>query len=162
VRRIDADTTTADTRLADYLLEYNPAQTDALTNLTMGAYFPRGRIWTLHARFRYFDPEKRRAGLPEDVGALVEKLEADAATLVLVNTNPVQSRAVVVQAGAYGEHEFTTVTPEGKTEVKNGSPLLTVLLEPGAGARLRFGMRRYVNAPTFAFPWDRDWYGKRN
>ena len=64
-----------------------------------------------------FDPLKRRAGLPDDVGALVEKLSADAATLTLVNTNPVDAREIVVQAGGYGEHRFDAVTIGGKTTV---------------------------------------------
>ena len=51
------------------------------------------------SRFRYFDPENRRAGLPADVGALVEKMAADSATLTLVNTNPVEARIVIVQGG---------------------------------------------------------------
>ena len=63
VRDIEADSTTADTRLADYLMGLNPAVTDALTNLTMGAFLT-GNIWSLHSRFRYFDPVRRRAGLP--------------------------------------------------------------------------------------------------
>ena len=106
------DITTPDTRLADYLLEFSPAETNALVNLTMGAYLPAGKIWTLHARFRYFDPERRRAGLPEDVGALVEQLTDTAATLSLVNVSPVQARTIVVQAGAYGEHTFESVEVE--------------------------------------------------
>jgi hypothetical protein len=157
---IAADPTTADTRLADYLLGYNPVQTDALANLTMGAYFPNGKIWTLHARFRYFDPEKQRAGLPEDVGALVEKLEADSGTVTLVNVNPVEARTIVVQAGGYGEHQFQSVSFDGKTVDAAGSPTVTVRLEPGAGTTLKFAMKRYVNPPTFAFPWDRGWYGR--
>ncbi|HTF63851.1 MAG TPA: hypothetical protein VK638_14275, partial [Edaphobacter sp.] len=108
VNEMDTDITTADTRLADYLMGFNPVATTALTNLTMGAYLA-GNIWSLHGRFRYFDPLQRRAGLPEDVGALVEKLEADAATLVLVNVDAVEPRTVVVQAGAYGEHRFDSV-----------------------------------------------------
>ena len=56
MQMIRVDPTTADTRLADYLLDLNPAATDALTNLTLGGYFANGRIWTLHSRFRYFDP----------------------------------------------------------------------------------------------------------
>ena len=115
------------------------------------------RIWVLHSRFRHFDPVKRRAGLPEDVGALVEKLTADSATLTLVNTNPVDAREVVVQAGGYGEHRFDAVTIEGKTTEFSG-PVLTVRLDPGAGARLLFKMSRYANRPTLAFPWDRGWY----
>jgi hypothetical protein len=159
VRRIETDTTTADTRLADYVQGQNPTESDALANLTMGAYFSGGRIWTLHSRFRYFDPVRRRAGLPEDVAALVEKLEADAATLVLVNIDSVEPRTVVVQAGGYGEHRFDTVEVNGKTETITG-PLLNVRLEPGSGARLRFKMARYVNPPTLAQPWDRGWFGE--
>jgi hypothetical protein len=158
VREMDADSTTPDTRLADYLMGFNPVAIHALTNLTTGAYLA-GNIWTLHSRFRYFDPVQRRAGLPEGVAALVEKLDADAATLVLVNVDAVEPRIVAVQAGGYGEHRFESVEMGGKT-VPIAGPLLNVRLQPGAGARLRFRMARYVNPPTLAQPWDRGWFGK--
>ena len=151
---INRDETTADTRLADYLLEMNPAVTDTLANLTMGAYFSRGKIWTLHARFRYFDPLKQRAGLPDDVGALVEKLADRAATLTLVNTNPIDARSVTVQAGGYGEHRFDAVTVNGQRHNING-PLVTVRLQPGSGATLEFEMTRYQNPLTLTQPWER-------
>jgi len=151
---IRTDSTTAETRLADYLLDLNPAATNALVNLTMGGYFPKGRIWTLHSRFRYFDPAARRAGLPPDVGALVEKLAAQSARLTLVNINPNQARTVVVQAGAHGEHQFESATQSGKTTKIDG-PLVTVRLDPGCGARIDFRMARYRNQPTLAHPWDR-------
>jgi hypothetical protein len=159
MEKIRRDTTSADTRLADYLLDFNPAATNALANLTLGGYFASGRIWTLHSRFRYFDPDKRRAGLPEDVGALVEKLEADSATVTLVNVNPVEARTVVVQAGGYGEHQFDSVTAGGQA-TPVGGPILTVRLEPGSGSQLIFKMTRYKNPPTLAQPWDRGWFGK--
>jgi hypothetical protein len=136
-------------------LDFNPVSTDALANLTMGAYFSNGKIWTLHARFRYFDPVKRRAGLPDDVGALVEKLSADAATVTLVNTDPVEARTVLVQAGGYGEHRFESVVMKGQKKAVGGRTL-TVRLEPGAGAKLEFQMARYVNPPTLAMPWSRE------
>ncbi len=151
---VDRDETTPDTRLADYLLELNPAVTDTLTNLTMGAYFGRGRIWTLHARFRYFDPARQRPGLPEDVGALVEKLGATSATLTLVNTNPIDPRTVTVQAGGYGEHHFQSVLVNGQRVAING-PLLTVKLDAGSGAKLEFDMARYRNPLTLTLPWNR-------
>jgi hypothetical protein len=157
MKLIREDPTTRDTRLADYLLDLNPATTDALVNLTMGGYFSRGRIWTLHSRFRYFDPAKQRAGLPQDVGALVEKLSADSATLTLVNTNPVEPRIVIVQGGAYGEHQLESASV-GSAATQIGAPFVTVRLEPGAGSRIDFRMSRYKNAPTVAFPWDRGWY----
>lgn len=151
VQMIREDETTADTRLADYLLDLNPAATDALTNLSLGGYFA-GRIWTLHSRFRYFDPVRRRAGLPPDVGALVEKLSAEAATLTLVNLDPVEAREVVVQAGGYGEHRIMEAAAAGATLAVKGSNL-RVLLAPGCGARIEIKMARYVNAPTLRTPW---------
>ncbi|MGH1559154.1 hypothetical protein ACRAWD_18630 [Caulobacter segnis] len=39
-------------------------------------------------RLRWFDPERRRAGVPPDVAALVEKLSDDETVVTLVNTNP--------------------------------------------------------------------------
>ncbi|MBI4473371.1 MAG: hypothetical protein HY646_11935, partial [Acidobacteria bacterium] len=48
------DPTTAETRLADWLMALNPATTHTLVNLMLGGYLT-GNIWTLHSRFRYFD-----------------------------------------------------------------------------------------------------------
>ena len=139
------DPTSADTRLADYLLRVVPATTDTLAQLTIGGYFPRGRIWVLHSRLRYFDPERRRAGLPPDTAALVHELKDDAVTVTLVNLNQVEPRDVIVQAGGYAEHRFTEAA---------GSAL-TVRLAPGAGKKLTLKMERYANLPTLAFPWNR-------
>ncbi len=155
VRDMDADNTTPDTRLADYLMGFNPAAVHALSNLTMGAYFT-GNVWSMHARVRYFDPARQRPGLPEDVGALVEKMSADAVTVSLVNVNQAQSRTVVLQSGAYAEHTIESVSVGGKTIPVNG-PVFTVKLGAGSGDRLELKLRRYVNPPTLALPWQRAW-----
>ena len=42
----------------------------------------------LMARLRYFDPQRRRPGLPSDVAALVESLADERAVLHLVNLQP--------------------------------------------------------------------------
>src|SRR5262245_32210981 len=99
VAKIRADTTTPDTRLADDPLPFNPASVDSLVELAMGGLPPKNRGKLLFARLRYFDPDRHRAGLPEDVAALIEKMTADEVTLNLVNTNPLDARRVVVQAG---------------------------------------------------------------
>jgi len=138
------DDTTPDTRLADYPMGLNPAAHNALANLTLGAYLS-GNIWSLHARLRYFDPVRRRAGLPEDVAALIERISADSVTVTLVNINPVEPRDVILQAGAYAEHQFTA---------PHNARAITVHLAPGAGGRLTLAMKRYANQPTAAFPWD--------
>ncbi len=149
VAEMNEDDTSADTRLADYLMGFNPAATDALSKLTLGSYLT-GNIWTLHARVRYFDQARNRPGLPEDVAALVEKFDADSVTLTLVNTNAAEARDVTVQAGAYAEHQFLTVNGLAV----NGSSV-RVKLAAGAGGRLECKVRRFANQPTLRLPWDR-------
>jgi hypothetical protein len=90
--------------------------------------------------------------LPEGVAALVEKLTADETVLTLVNVNQLHARRVVVQAGAYGEHEFTTATAGDAKLAVNGRHL-EVVLEPGAGTQIKLGTNRYAHAPTLAWPW---------
>jgi hypothetical protein len=61
---------------------------------------PTGRdVHVLHARLRYFDPGRRRAGLPDHVAALVERLTEDEVVVQLVNLDPVEARTVLVQGG---------------------------------------------------------------
>ena len=69
-----ADRTPPEKRLADNMLDYNPAATDALVRLMLGALVPGREGGLLNARLRYFDPVRKRAGVPEDVAALVSAL----------------------------------------------------------------------------------------
>jgi len=148
------DPTTPDTRLSDDPMTCNPCSVGSLLHLMLGGIRPLYWGGVLHCRVRYFDPARRRAGLPEDVAALVEGLTADAAVLQLVNIHLVEPRTVILQAGAYGEHQFTRVAHNGR-ETSVESPCLSVRLEPGAGEQLTLGIRRYVHQPTLAHPWDR-------
>jgi hypothetical protein len=157
------DTSTPDTRLADNPMDKNPASVTALIQLTMGGLHIARPPWAqsspntggspLYARLRYFDPVGRRAGLPEDVAALVDSLTADSTAVTLVNLSPVNSREVTLQAGAYAEHRFETVTVGDSSRPIGGSSF-TMRLAPGAGARLVLRMSRHVNPPTLRFPWD--------
>ena len=54
-------------------------------------------------------PERRRAGVPEDVAALVHALGDRSTEVTLVNTGRV-ARTVVVQGGSYAEHRIDAVT----------------------------------------------------
>jgi hypothetical protein len=156
-RRMDAmrrDATTPDTRLSDDMNSINPATTEALTELMLGG-LPTGRVgFPLHCRLRYFDPDRRRAGLPEGVAALVQAMTADEVTVTLVNVDPVEERTVVVQGGAYAEHKLTGVTVDDHAVPLAGSAF-AVRLAPGCGATLHIEMERYANPPTLAFPWNR-------
>ncbi len=148
------DTTTPDTRLADDPMPMNPASISSLNQLMQGGIHPGHKGSILHCRVRYFDPVKRRAGISENVAALVDSLSADGMTLTLVNTNQLESREVLVQAGGYAEHQFLSVTNGNKTVPVNDS-VLRVRLSPGSGSRLSITMKRYANQPTMQSPWDR-------
>ncbi len=151
---IRADRTPPDKRLADNMLDLNPAATDALVRLMWGALVPGREGGLLNARLRYFDPARQRAGVPEDVAALVSELGDRTTVVTLVNLSSTASRTVIVQAGGYAEHEFESVAWNGHTRRLNASEV-SVELAPGTGAKLTFGMRRYVNRPTVTLPWVR-------
>jgi hypothetical protein len=148
------DKTTPDTRLADDPMKYNPASVSSLIHLMLGGIHPGHRGSILHCRVRYFDPVKRRAGIPDDVAALIEKMDGNSLTLTLVNVNQSESREVLLQGGAYAEHQFVSVSADGTTTPINAATL-AVRLAPGSGQRLVFRMNRYANRPTMHFPWDR-------
>ena len=151
---IRADKTPPGKRLADNMLDLNPAATDAMVRLMFGALVPGREGGLLNARLRYFDPVRRRAGVPEDVSALVSEIGDRRTVVTLVNTGTAEPRTVIVQAGGYAEHQFESVEWSGRTERVN-APDFTVHLAPGAGAKLTLTMRRYVNTPTVKFPWNR-------
>ena len=154
-RKVDGmrrDTTTPDTRLADDPMAFNPATVANLVQLTLGGLPPKHQGEILHARVRYFDPLKKRPGLPDDVAALVDSLADGSTSLVLVNLNQSERRELVVRCGAYGEHVCDEVAAEGKT-LAVGRCDLRVFLGPGAGGRLTLKMKRYAGMPTLASPW---------
>ncbi len=134
----------------------NPVTTEALVQLMLGAPQIQYNGGVLHAAVRYFDPERKRPGVPPDVAALVRKIDADSTTLDLVNLSPFDVRDVIVQAGTFGEHMFTTVKPSRGEAVAVNRKYFQVRLTPGAGVTLEMGMKRFVNKPSYAFPWHGD------
>ncbi|HKX27615.1 MAG TPA: hypothetical protein VJ302_07980 [Blastocatellia bacterium] len=154
VQAMRQDQTTPDTRLADDPMRFNPATVGTLMQLMWGGLPPDLRARALFSNLRYFDPVRRRAGIPEDVAALVEQMSGESVTVTLVNVNQLESRELVIQAGGYAEHQFDSVAWNGRTTAVNAREL-TVRLEPGAGGKLTFKLRRFVNQPTVAFPWKR-------
>ncbi len=146
------DSSTPRRRLADNMLDANPAATDSLVQLMWGALLPGREGGLVNARLRYFDPDRRRAGVPEDVAALVSELTDTRTVVTLVNLSPSQARTVVVQGGAYAEHQLLSVTVGDRTS-RIDSPRLTVRLEPRCGQALTLEMARYANTPTIRHPW---------
>ena len=105
-----ADASTPDSRALDHAQRFNPVVTTPLINLMNGGNEPGTSGSLVHLRLRYFDADRRRAGVPEDVAALVDTLEDAAVGVTFVNVSQTQERTVIVQTGAYGEHTATEVT----------------------------------------------------
>lgn len=157
----------------------DPMKLDSLVRLTIGGLPVKVQGEMLYSQVRYFDGERRRAGLPPDVAALVTRIEKDLVELEVVNLNAVESRQLVVQGGAYGEHvfesvEFTQVADiqppvrdvrnprsgmieQALTESRKelGAGAFAVDLAPGSGSKLSIKIKRHASKPSFEFPWNR-------
>ena len=158
--RIDGDDwDQVDTWDVHHWQNLNPVVPEGLAQMAMGTPAAVYHGGLLHASVRYFDPDKRRPGLPAHVAALVEQVREEGIRLTLVNTDPLQSREVVVQAGAFGEHSFVqarTVDDEDVPSLSVEDRYLLVRLGPGARVRVDLDMMRFVNEPSYAFPpWER-------
>lgn len=145
VAGLRADTTTPDTRLADDPMKFNPASVKSLLELAMGAVHPGVGGNTLVAALRYFDAAARRPGLPPDVAALVTRITSDEVDVTLVNLDQLHPRTLLIQGGAYGEHQLVSPDPSSRH--------LTVHLAPGAGQALTIKWKRFGNGPTLELPW---------
>jgi hypothetical protein len=151
----------------------NPVVTEALTQLTWGAPQVIYNGGPVQARVRYYDADRRRPGLPPDVAALVSAIDPAATVLTLVNLSGISDRTVVVQAGAFGEHdieaaEYSCAAPGwagqhteyiahdvqgGHRQVVVGGPWLDVALPPGTEITLTLRLRTRVRPPSVRTPW---------
>jgi len=164
-------------RAQDAFWPPNPCISKGLIQVTMGTPQNIYRGGLLRARVRYFDRDRTRPGLPPDVAALVFKLEDDNAGVHLVNLNNTECRRLLVQAGAFGEHQVTSVGYAAQSRENLGAnpatwqrqdwPLseisapvddkyFAVNLPPSTTIKLDIKMRRFANRPTYAFPWHGD------
>ena len=155
ISRVKAESREPDQMIADNSGIPNPVSTEALTQMMLGA---PGTVYNgglLRATVRYFDPERARPGLPEDVAALVAGLGRDRVTFHLVNLNRHQTRRIVVQAGAFGEHRFDHVQyvdGDRDRDIAVAANHLEVALPPGTSINLRCGLDRFTNRPSYALP----------
>lgn len=157
LEQIESDDWDLEKRDVHHWQNINPVIPEALIQMAMGTPAAVYHGGLLHATVRYFDPCRRRPGLPRRVAALVEKVAAEDVVLTLVNTDPLEAHAVIVQAGTFGEHTFTEAEPEGGSGAEQQSVAvngkhLQVRLGPSAQARLRLGMKRFAHRPSYEFP----------
>jgi hypothetical protein len=156
LERIKKDNGDPETWDVHHWQDLNPVIPEGLIQMTMGTPGAVYHGGLLHASVRYFDPKRRRPGLPEHVAALVARISAEGIELTLVNTDPLESRELIVQGGAFGEHRFTVAqyesVPGVERKVTIDSKHLWVRLGPSAQAHLRLGMRRFAEQPSYAWP----------
>ena len=139
-----------------YFQRRNPITCEGLVQLTCGGPLPHYNGGLLVTRVRHFDGQQKRPGLPSDVGALVTKMTVDTTGLQFVNLNATEPRDVIVQAGAMGEHNFTSVSVDdgqNRYTVSVNGTYLHVQLPPYTQIDLELGMHRFVNAPSYKHPW---------
>jgi hypothetical protein len=145
----------------------NPVVTEVLTQLVAGApqvLYNGGLGFTA---LRYEDVDRARPGLPEDVAALVHRLDAAGVAVRLVNTSTVHTRrvrlrggrfgldritrasAVFEQPGAYPGASGTYAAPVGPTLTRTWEvdDDLVVTLPPAHGADLDLTIARATGSP---------------
>lgn len=93
----------------------NPVVTEVLTQLVAGApqvLYNGGLGFTA---LRYEDVERARPGLPEDVAALVHRLDEHGAGVRLVNTSTVHAWTVRIRGGRFGLDRIVRATATAET-----------------------------------------------
>ncbi len=133
--------------------QLTPMIIEGLAQLTLG-----GPMHVYHgglqmARLRYYDVSQQRPGLPQGVAALVDGLMDDGASVTLVNTDKQRAAELVIQAGVFGEHDFTGAALDGGETLPLSGRWVRLALPPGTTARLTLGMHRFANPPSYDTPW---------
>ncbi|WP_375582662.1 hypothetical protein [Cyclobacterium xiamenense] len=159
LERIRKDTTTPDQQDVHHWLNLNPVILEGLVQTMLGApnHIYHGGL--LHTSVRYFDPVKKRSGIPSDMAALVEQITEAGISLTLVNLHPTERRKIIVQGGMFGEHHINRVNqievyPYQFDTVDRH--YFQAVLGPGAVVKLELEMTRFKHAPSYAFPWHGD------
>lgn len=133
--------------------EFSPLYFESLVQLQWGAPMHISHGGFQFASVRYFDPEALTPGLPKGMSALVTSIEESAIQLTLANTGS-RKLSAILQAGAFGEHSFTTATQEGKESLPIESKWCSIEVPENSEVSVKLGVRRYVNTPTYATPFE--------
>ena len=170
IKRMREDSETPSEYYNDYLQKRNPITCEGLVQLTMGGPLPLYNGGLLQVSLRYFFLAARtatdgapgegettvRPGLPRGVAALVHTITDETVAVTFVNTSAAETKRMMVQAGAYGEHQFTEINSSevGGTETTTlvNDKIFELVLHPGSVIHMDLGMSRFCNHPSYAFP----------
>jgi len=134
-----------------YLQFRNPVTAEALVQLTMGGPMPLYNGGLLNVSVIYYDIDNKRPGLPNDVAALVSEIKADGIDITLINLSPVTQKQLLIQAGAFGEHNFISADVEDNI-FKINDNMFKVILNPASIIKMRLITDRYKNTPHYQYP----------
>ena len=133
-----------------YIQNRNPICTEALVQLMLGGPLPLYNGGLLMVTLFYFDADEKRPGIPEDVAALISKNEGDCVEVTLHNMHPSRARRIIIQGGAFGEHQFTgAVCEEENIKLSLNDNRFELELLPCSKITLTLGMKRYANQPKY-------------
>jgi hypothetical protein len=149
-----------DLRVAGYSIhawqEFNPIYFEGLYQLISGAPMHISHGGLQFGKVRYFDGQRKRSGLPENVSAMVNQISSDHIRVQIINLNENQSRTLTLQAGNFAENRFDSVeisTEDGQVQrIKIDNKWFTLEIGPLAGATLDFKYSRYLHQPTYETP----------
>ena len=137
--------------------EFNPIYLEGLSQMLSGAPMHISHGGLQFAKVRYFDGERKRSGLPDNVAAMVDKLTANSMRVHIANLSQGESRVLTLQAGNFGENRFDSVaisTEDGQVQTfEINNKWFTITLAAGAGAVLDFQYTHYANQPTYETPY---------
>ena len=152
LERIDNDYADPEEIICNHYHSLIPVVPDGLIQMMMGTPSAVYNGGLLHTHLCYFDPQRERMGIPDGVAALVDKANGDSAAVTLVNTDPVESRSILIQSGMFGEHAFTWVEKDGAPRTTVEGKWIEVHLGPCAQIRLQIGLKRFANRPAYGHP----------
>jgi len=132
----------------------NPVVCEALVQLMMGGPTNIYHGGLMLTALRYFFDG--RPGLPEGVGALVEKVTRDTILVKFYNLSD-EKRDFILQGGCFGEHKIlaaNALDEDGKVidSVKVDGKYLSVSMLPDTGITLSLDVKRFAQTPSYLAP----------
>jgi hypothetical protein len=142
--------------------EFNPVYFEGLGQMVFGGPMHISHGGLQHGKVRFFDGKLQRPGLPPDVAAIVDGMDATTLSMQVANIGK-GSQELFIQAGTFAEHRFESVVITGAdgaiSELVIGDKWFALDLVGGAVASLKFVIARYANDPGYETPWSArsDW-----
>ncbi len=114
-----------------YWQRVNPVVTEVLSQLITGTPQTLYNGGLPFSALTYEDLDRGRAGLPQDVAALVTSLAQDRIEVELVNLSATRTRRLLIRASRFGEHRLQQVESHGEDGGDYPGPSTAETSRPG-------------------------------